>query len=278
MTIKYKFLNMVYNHMRNYAKEIVLPKYEHTKHHSYGIGPLHGYQTLSWYPRDTEERFNENWANPKQRALLEKCGWTKTNIEYSSNRQGFRMDLDLNEVKPGSHDFYLGCSMTFGVGVNAEDTWPHQMSKRLDRPGLNFGVPGGSIESQYRILRCWAPVLKPKRVYTLGTYLGRRELLEDNIPLNVGNPARAWQNFVENPRHELYWHSEIQISHVRAYDAMRAVCLDYGIELYSICDSKRKEIFLGLHGYTDGRDLIHPGPIWHSQIAQLSDDCWERLA
>lgn len=280
MTIKYKFLSMINYFMRNpvYDKGLVLPKYNHALHHNYGIGPVAGWQSLDWCPMDTEERFDQNWADPKKRALLENYGWTKTSIKYNSNRQGFRMDVDLNEVEPESHDFYLGCSMTFGIGINVNDAWPYKMSKKLNRPGLNFGVGGGSIETQYRILRCWAPVLKPKRVYTLGTYLGRREFLEDNIPLNIGNSARNWKNFVEDPRHELYWQSEIQISHVRAYDAIRAVCMDYGIELYSIRNDRRKEIFYSLSGYEEARDLVHPGPIWHSQIAQLPDDCWERLA
>lgn len=261
-----------------YTRHLIIPKYDHTLHHRYGIGPMSGYQSYAWYSMDTEKRFDENWADPDKRALLEKYGWTKTNIEYSSNRQGFRMDVDLNEIDSNTHDFYLGCSLTFGTGINVQDTWPHKMSNRLGRPGLNFGVPGGSIETQYRILRCWAPALKPKRVYTLGTFFGRREFLEDNIPTNIGNPSHSWKNFVEDPRHELYWHSEIQISHIRAYDAIRAVCMDYDIELYSIRDDRRKEIIKSIPARSEGRDLAHPGPIWHSHIANLSDDSWERLA
>lgn len=277
--IKYKFLSMINYFMKNpvYAQGLVLPKYDHALHHGYGIGPERGWQSLDWCPMDTEERFDQNWADPKNRSLLEKYGWTKTSIKYNINRQGFRMNIDLDEVKPGTHDFYLGCSMTFGIGVDTKDTWVEKKIERMNRPGLNFGVGGGSIETQYRVLRCWASLLKPKRVYTLGTYLGRRELLEDDVPKTIGSPNRTWRNFVEDPRHELYWQSEIQISHIRAYDAIRAVCMDYGSELYSIRDDKRKEIFYSLSGYAEGRDLTHPGPIWHSQIAQLSDDYWERL-
>jgi len=276
--IKYNFLSMINYFMKNsvYDKGLVLPKYDHEIHHGYGIGPIAGWQSSDWCPMDTEQRFNENWAT--KRVLLEKYGWTKTSIKYNSNRQGFRMDVDLNEIESGMHDFYLGCSMTFGIGVNGKDTWPEKMMKRMNRPGLNFGVGGGSIETQYRVLRCWAPLLKPKRVYTLGTYLGRRELLEDDVPKSIGSPNRTWRNFVEDPRHELYWQSEIQISHIRAYDAMRAVCMDYGAELYSIRDDRRKEIFRSLPGWHEGRDLAHPGPIWHSHVANLPDDCWERLA
>lgn len=276
---RYKFLSMISTHTkRTYDFGLVLPKYNHDIHHCYGVGPLDRWMSYDWYPLDTEERFDENWSKSDTRSLLEKYGWTKTNIKYNSNRQGFRMDIDLDEVKPGSHDFYLGCSVTFGVGINAHDTWAYHMSKKLDRPGLNFGVGGGSIETQYRLLRCWAPILKPKRVYTLGTFLGRREFLEDNIPTNIGSPSRSWKNFVEDPRHELYWQSEIQISHIRAYDAMRAVCLDYDIELYSLRDGNREEIFNNFSGRREARDLMHPGPAWQSGIAHLPDDCWERLA
>ena len=273
--IKSQILNMIFH--RKPAIQIVLPKYDHDIHHEYGIGPMLGWESLNWYPRDDEETFNKNWDNQKTRDILIQCGWTKTSIKYNSNRQGFRMNVDLNEVVPGICDFYLGCSMTFGIGVNLEDTWQIKMSNRLGILGLNFGIPGGSIESQYRVLRCWAPILKPRRVYTLGTYLGRRELLEDNVPLNIGSPARGWKNFAEDPRSELYWKSEIQISHIRAYDAIRSVCRDYSIELYSIADNKR-QIFSELNGKREGRDLIHPGRIWHSEISNLPNDYWERLA
>lgn len=276
--IHLKFMNMLlsFNKKKMYNSGLVLPKYNNDIHHSYGVGPLPGWVSLDWCPADSEERFDENWSNPGTRVLLEKYGWTKTNIKYNSNRQGFRTNIDLNEVEPKSHDFYLGCSITFGIGVNAKDTWSEQMIRRMNRPGLNFGQGGCSIETQYRLLRCWAPILKPRRVYTLGTFLGRREFLEDNIPTHIGNPGNNWKNFVENPKHELYWQSEIQISHIRAYDAIRAVCMDYGAELYSIYDDKRKQIFRV--GDAEARDLIHPGPRWHYHIANLSDDYWERLA
>jgi hypothetical protein len=257
---------------------LVLPKYNHNLDASYGAGPLSGWLSLDWCPADSEQKFDENWANPTKRVLLEKYGWTKTSIKYDSNRQGFRMNVDLNEVEPKSHDFYLGCSFTFGIGINAKDTWPEQMIQRNNRPGLNFGFASCSIETQYRLLRYWAPILKPRRVYTLGTFLGRREFLEDDIPIHVGNPGNSWKNFVENPKHELFWQSEIQISHIRAYDAIRAVCMDYDAELYSICDDKRELLFDSTPGRSEARDLSHPGPIWHHHIANLSDDYWERLA
>jgi hypothetical protein len=41
--IKYKFLNMIFKRMQDYASQIVLPKYDHDTHHEYGIGPM-----LSW--------------------------------------------------------------------------------------------------------------------------------------------------------------------------------------------------------------------------------------
>ncbi len=135
---------------RKPAIQIVLPKYDHDIHHEYGIGPMLGWESLNWYPRDDEETFNKNWDNQKTRDILIQCGWTKTSIKYNSNRQGFRMNVDLNEVVPGICDFYLGCSMTFGIGVNLEDTWQIKMSNRLGILGLNFGIPGGSIESGYR--------------------------------------------------------------------------------------------------------------------------------
>lgn len=79
--------------------------------------------------------------------------WTRRNLERvvpaSLGRPEFRIRtnaLGLRGPLPPEGDWTLalGCSTTFGWGVEAEEAWPAQLADRLDEPVVNGGVPGWS--------------------------------------------------------------------------------------------------------------------------------------
>ncbi len=57
----------------------------------------------------------------------------------------------------------LGCSTTFGWGVEAEEAWPAALARLLDEPVVNGGVPGWSTEQARRGAGRWLG-LRPDRV------------------------------------------------------------------------------------------------------------------
>lgn len=237
------------------------------------LGPLKPNTTQYWYPRDTEEIYDSHLNNPVKRKILIEMNWAKDSINYISNDAGFRMDINMTDITSGECDFYLGCSHTFGIGLNLEDTWCWKMSKHRNLPCVNLGWPGGGIEAQYRVLKCWANILKPKRAYTLGYYSGRRELLSEKGPNTLGH-------WLADNRKNLYEmminKDELLISSLRAFDAMRMVCIENNIELYSIIDFNYRRRIMEHNGLA--RDLMHNSPDWHSRIANFPDSAWERLA
>lgn len=243
----------------------------------FGFGPMIWSQGKSskWRTYDTEELFDEHWNDPKKRAKLESLGWTKSSIEYRYNDFGFRMDVDMSKVRPGECDFYLGCSHTFGIGLNLEDVWCWKLALYRGLTCVNLGWPGGSAETQYRMLRAWVGKLRPRRAYTLGYYLGRREIMANNKnAYQIGH----WVDY--EPVKTLYTamtsREENIISTYRVFDAMRAICFDYGVELYSPTLQAAK-MCLNIHDKC-ARDLLHNSPEWHSRIADLAESDWERLA
>lgn len=252
----------------------------HDNHHrmQFGLGPMNWTKNkpLSWYPADTEERFDLHWSKSNTRKILIEHNWTKENITYKSNDFGFRMNKNINEIKIGECDFYLGCSHTFGIGLNLEDTWGWKLSQKKGLEFINLGWPAGSIEAQYRLLRCWAEKLRPKRAFTLGAYLSRREILRHDGSAECIGP---W--FKNGPMYTVYERlsndNEITISMLRTLDAMKSVCFQNNIELYTIADDMRNEIFSETDNNT-ARDLIHFGCNWHSRIANIPDSSWKRLA
>ena len=112
---------------------------------------------------------------------------------YTFNSLGFRgEELDLNAKK---RIFACGCSMTFGEGLDLEETWPHRFKEKYaNRYGynaeevnlLNFGEPGASNDQIVRTILPQCSVLRPDLLLIQFTYLGRTEYLSRSIVAKVG--------------------------------------------------------------------------------------------
>ncbi len=126
---------------------MIIPKFDSIGYsQKLGHGPLDETKNRKWYGSDTEELFKQNMSARKTKKILTDLEWDNESITYRPNDMGFRMDNSFKSIIPGSCDFYLGCSITFGIGLNLEDTWAWKMSQRLDRTMVNLSAPGGSME------------------------------------------------------------------------------------------------------------------------------------
>lgn len=81
----------------------------------------------------------------------------------------------------------LGCSHTWGVGLEPHETWAHHVSqhntKRLRY--WNLGQPGASPEAVVRILYSCEKVLNPEIIIVCWPQPSRREWLGDEGPRNL---------------------------------------------------------------------------------------------
>ena len=68
-------------------------------------------QTVKWFVMDTPDR-----------AQFDQEG---ESIEYRFNQDGFRMDIEMDEVEKGC-DIYIGDSTTLAFGQNIEDGWAYK--------------------------------------------------------------------------------------------------------------------------------------------------------
>jgi hypothetical protein len=93
--------------------------------------------------------------------------WFECNLlagAYINNQKRFlhRWVIDyenqnaLRSVEGEEYDVYcIGCSFTFGYGLEKQHTWPELLSKKLNCSVGNFGTPGMSIHGCFRqILYC----------------------------------------------------------------------------------------------------------------------------
>lgn len=70
------------------------------------------------------------------------------NLFYWDNRL-----LDLNTERYDKNIAFFGCSLTYGHGVENNETYPHQVHEKSGGKYncLNFGVPGGSLDLMSKI-------------------------------------------------------------------------------------------------------------------------------
>lgn len=93
-----------------------------------------------------------------------------TTIYTDSN--GFRIHEKSNTSS--SSVLAIGDSWTFGYGVNGDETYPYFLSKLLDEPVHNSGVPAYGSASSYLYAKSNIEKLKPKTVIYLTIGLWQR--------------------------------------------------------------------------------------------------------
>ena len=107
---------------------------------------------------------------------------------YTYNELGFRGD---SIYKKGFKVMSIGCSNTEGVGVNDNETWPHQFTKLIPNAiDLNSASSGESNDYISRCLLTYFDLIKPDLVLIMYTSPQRREAYTKNNgikPFMIGN-------------------------------------------------------------------------------------------
>lgn len=122
------------------------------------------------------------------------------NRSYISNSFGHRGP----EFSGGVDALIVGCSITYGIGLDVEDTWGHLVASKLGYSYNLMGFPGGSIAKIVRqIFEYIETVGVPKRIFALMPEPRRVDLFEinpnqsDRLLANA-NPMRLKLNRLED--------------------------------------------------------------------------------
>lgn len=228
--------------------------------------------SIKWRLPDTEELFDHHMSKKDTKRQLKLAGWTKDNISYRFNNYGFRTDDDFDVKNPKSGNFFLGCSITEGTGLNVEDTWGFKINQKLGGVFYNFGQSGTGLDTQYRLFKTWAPIIKPKRAFTLGSFEPRREFFTKDRILKVNLWDEECQSFIKYIESD----NEIIISYKRTFDAIKMVAFENNIELYSPTSDIISAAFNANMNCSRARDIQHPGPIFHDSLVENFDK-WVRI-
>ena len=92
-----------------------------------------------------------------------------------TNQLGFR-DIEPSRSAPQHAIAMIGDSWTFGYGVNYEASFPYLISKELDTPTINMGVPAYGSGSTFQLFSRHVETIKPKAVVYLSLGLWARSI------------------------------------------------------------------------------------------------------
>jgi hypothetical protein len=133
----------------------------------------------------------------------------KSIADYKTNSHGYRCP-EWSPLPEGKKNVViLGCSHTFGEGLEDGEVWVDQLYAKVDQKRLRFwnlGQPGASPDKCVRILYGSEKVLFPNIIIVCWPFWGRRERL-DHYPksltsydedLKIENEHTDRNNFLKN--------------------------------------------------------------------------------
>ena len=161
---------------------------------------LDGFE-ISSYKYSLKERVNQTYT---------KSGSDNTNkCTYTYNELGFRGD---SITKEGFKVMSIGCSLTEGIGVNNNETWPAQFCKLIPNTvNMNFGTGGRSNDFICRCLISYYDLIKPDLVLIMYTYPHRKEFYTNDGGIEPFIPGLKWGYMEETNTGEIIQNSLSQI-------------------------------------------------------------------
>lgn len=144
-----------------------------------------------WTP-DTFEISTYKWGiESRKNNSFNTSGSDSTGIcTYTYNELGFRGD---SITKQGFKIMSIGCSLTEGIGVNNNETWPAQFSKLIPNAvNMNFGTGGRSNDFICRCLMSYYDLIKPDLVLIMYTYPHRKEFYTKDGGIEPFIPSLKW--------------------------------------------------------------------------------------
>ena len=154
ISVKGKFPNGKYDIDISEMKECLLGDFAHylplEDHDGKFYEGSEYYATVQWYPSDTKDLFQEHISDSTMRSLMSKLGWCDqdgypTEVNYHLNKNGHRcknLDGDI-----GKGILFIGCSHTFGVGLNQQDTFAYKVAEHFNKECFNYGLPGKGLDT-----------------------------------------------------------------------------------------------------------------------------------
>lgn len=238
---------------------------------------------MNWLNRESVKRYDIPYRAfaPNQEAMRSSNGEeviTPDEFTYKINNLGFRYD----ETPKKNTICFIGCSMTFGVGLKESDTFAHIVTANLgeDWQCMNLGVPASGPDIQMLNLT-WA--LNNFKIDKIVWYMSDplRQFWWNTAP-HIIAPA-FWPNESEEQEICKQIVSNEQTSYLKTYWNLYSVfsliksknvdtyCTCWTGEFHSIIEPLLTEFNIKQIGnikwLDKARDRCHPGPLSNKEFA-----------
>jgi hypothetical protein len=155
-------------------------------------------------------------------------------------------------------------SSTAGLGVRLDQTYSSIIKATSGTEVLNFGIPGASCDTIARMVCCIVPYFKAisqnLTVLVAWPYDSRREIFTEDYQYSFNTatppPIKDYLRLIDNESNQ--YNKEKNIALVRTVCGLHQVNL---LELDDIIHLAPIETI------DRARDGMHPGPIWHKDVA-----------
>jgi hypothetical protein len=212
-----------------------------------------------WLPTDSYENFKNNIK--KHPKTIKSLGWTKNSICYKIDKYGFRNDFEFTDQY---YNLALGCSITFGIGVNEKDIWYNFLKKQFDEPFFNAGIPGGNIGGCYRsLVGLLNQGLKVKRVFMFIPAKNRYEIFDTSE--SKWRSVAWWSDHPDIVKKYLLTDETIDNFYQTNLLSIHHICEKNNIEIVALDSGDHTQIEI----CQKGRDLRHPGIATHTLIGEV---------
>jgi hypothetical protein len=135
---------------------------------------------IGYRPHRRLELFSnaDNEADFKKALLTKPDDWyyRTANIVYNRNSQGHR-SKEIKDIDLENYFLVTGCSITEGIGLELEKTYPYLLSKMYNCDYHNLAIAGSGIDAMMHNLIIWFSKVKKKpkfvviQVPTLARYI-----------------------------------------------------------------------------------------------------------
>ena len=210
--------------------------------------------------------------------------------EYIVNKLGYRTSIEFNDDIP----IAVGCSNTFGKGNHEIHTWPFLLSQKINKKIINLGIPGGSMDSSYRVIKWYLQEYNPKEIFFLipsafraEYYIRLSNLKESGLPKNthiqVGPNFHTFENNTEKKNFQKYifdttysLDETVYLNFYKNIEAIKFLCHQNNVTLYEMYDVSMynqdnimKNFDIDKHF---SYDLNHFGPEYQELITSMFFD------
>jgi len=228
---------------------------------------------VEWTGCDNAETYRRHLDSPDHRELLAQNGWIDREVVYEINSEGWRSancrEYDIAEPSL----VVLGCSFTYGTGLNLEQTWGAKLAQRMGLTLVNLGMPGHSLDlstawlmlNQHRLQQPRAVIIcetPPARMSWLTTVAHARTAVY-TYPLFTLVTEHSSREPQDIARH--HWIiNNLKLNSAVSYFKNRKL-VEYWAKSKNIPFVHFNALSVGSNTYA--RDLAHFGEDWHDTVA-----------